>query len=100
MTDDRTTHSADFTRCDGQTFKQLIQAGLTWLERHQAAINALNVYPVPDGDTGTNMLLTMRSTMEEAYRAPGNTVHVVDLAVADATPRARSPSTPMPASGA
>ncbi len=34
----------------------------------------LNVFPVPDGDTGTNMLLTMRSCIEEAYRAPDNAV--------------------------
>lgn len=32
------------------------------------ALNAINVYPVPDGDTGTNMLLTLRSTLEEASR--------------------------------
>lgn len=74
MTDDRTTHSADFSRCDGQTFKRMIQAGLTWLERHQAAINALNVYPVPDGDTGTNMLLTMQSAYAEIKDSPGDNV--------------------------
>jgi len=50
---------------DGQGFKQLIKASLTWLQHHQAAINALNVYPVPDGDTGTNMVLTMRSAWAE-----------------------------------
>jgi uncharacterized protein len=50
---------------DGQGFKQLIKASLTWLQHHQAAINTLNVYPVPDGDTGTNMVLTMRSAWAE-----------------------------------
>jgi DAK2 domain fusion protein YloV len=50
---------------DGQGFKQLIKASLAWLQHHQAAINALNVYPVPDGDTGTNMVLTMRSAWAE-----------------------------------
>ena len=34
------------------------------LERYRDAINSLNVFPVPDGDTGTNMLLTMRSALE------------------------------------
>jgi uncharacterized protein len=48
-------------RCDGQQFRKLVQAGLAWLEKHQQQVNALNVFPVPDGDTGTNMLLTMRS---------------------------------------
>jgi DAK2 domain fusion protein YloV len=43
----------------------MVQAGLGWLKHHQAAINALNVYPIPDGDTGTNMLLTMQSACEE-----------------------------------
>ncbi len=50
--------------CDGQTLRHLTHAGLVWLERHREEVNALNVFPVPDGDTGTNMLLTMRS----AYR--------------------------------
>lgn len=39
----------------------MTHAGLIWLERHHQVVNALNVFPVPDGDTGTNMLLTMRS---------------------------------------
>jgi DAK2 domain fusion protein YloV len=46
--------------------KQWIQAALAWLEEHAGAINALNVFPVPDGDTGTNMLLTLRSAWKEA----------------------------------
>ena len=46
---------------DGQDFKRLVKAGLAWLRHHQAAINILNVYPVPDGDTGTNMVLTMQA---------------------------------------
>ena len=36
-----------------------------WLERNAQSINLLNVYPVPDGDTGINMLLTMRAAMDE-----------------------------------
>jgi len=50
---------------DGQEFKMLIYAALKWLQHHQAAINKLNVYPVPDGDTGTNMVLTMQSGWDE-----------------------------------
>jgi DAK2 domain fusion protein YloV len=41
--------------------KKLALAGLTGLEKNQQKVNALNVFPVPDGDTGTNMLLTMRA---------------------------------------
>jgi hypothetical protein len=48
----------------------LIKASLAWLQHHQAAINALNVYPVPDGDTGTNMVLTMRSAWTEIEDSP------------------------------
>jgi dihydroxyacetone kinase-like predicted kinase len=40
-----------------------------WLEKNADQINSLNVFPVPDGDTGINMLLTMRSTVKEAFRS-------------------------------
>lgn len=50
---------------DGQVWKQLIEAGLTWLRTNQQTVNALNVFPVPDGDTGTNMVLTMQSAYAE-----------------------------------
>jgi uncharacterized protein len=46
---------------NGQDFKRAIQAGYAWLEQHRASVNALNVFPVPDGDTGTNMTLTLRA---------------------------------------
>jgi hypothetical protein len=46
---------------DGYLVKQLFGAGLTWLEHNRETVNRLNVFPVPDGDTGTNMHLTMRS---------------------------------------
>jgi DAK2 domain fusion protein YloV len=51
--------------CSGRQLGQLLRAGTSWLERHAASINALNVFPVPDGDTGTNMLLTMRAALAE-----------------------------------
>jgi hypothetical protein len=54
----------------------------SWLEKSAADIDALNVFPVPDGDTGTNMLLTMRSTVEEAYRAPDRSAWAVARAMA------------------
>ncbi|MFK7800630.1 MAG: DAK2 domain-containing protein [Anaerolineae bacterium] len=49
------------TICDGQQFKAMVNAGFYNLEKNQKIVNELNVFPVPDGDTGTNMLLTMRS---------------------------------------
>jgi DAK2 domain fusion protein YloV len=59
---------------DGQGFKQLIKAGLVWLQHHQNAINVLNVYPVPDGDTGTNMVLTMQAAWAEIDESPERNV--------------------------
>jgi DAK2 domain fusion protein YloV len=50
---------------DGQAVKNLVEAGLTWLETNKQTVNALNVFPVPDGDTGTNMVLTMKKAMDE-----------------------------------
>jgi DAK2 domain fusion protein YloV len=50
---------------DGLVLKQLMEAGLTWLRTNSQLVNALNVFPVPDGDTGTNMLLTMTSAYNE-----------------------------------
>ncbi len=50
---------------DGQDLKVLIEAALTWLKTNQQTVNALNVFPVPDGDTGTNMLLTMQAAFNE-----------------------------------
>src|SRR4030043_1881969 len=50
---------------DGQVFKTLIESSLTWLRTNQQAVNILNVFPVPDGDTGTNMVLTMQAAWDE-----------------------------------
>ena len=50
---------------DGQAVKRLVEAGLLWLKTNQQIVNSLNVFPVPDGDTGTNMMLTMTSAWNE-----------------------------------
>ena len=60
---------AQASSISGQDLREMFVAATGWLEKSAADIDALNVFPVPDGDTGTNMLLTMRSSMEEAYRA-------------------------------
>jgi DAK2 domain fusion protein YloV len=67
---------------DGQGLKRLVEASLLWLRHHQAAINALNVYPVPDGDTGTNMLLTMQSAWREIEHSAEDNVGRVAQQVA------------------
>ncbi len=55
---------------DGLKIKELTLAGLTWLRTNQQTVNALNVFPVPDGDTGTNMVLTMQSAYDEIANSP------------------------------
>jgi len=67
---------------DGQRLREMFAAATSWLEKSSTEIDALNVFPVPDGDTGTNMLLTMRSVMEEAYRAPDRSASAVSQAMA------------------
>jgi len=50
---------------DGSRLWALLSAASLWLEHHVDRVNALNVFPVPDGDTGTNMSLTMRAALDE-----------------------------------
>ncbi len=53
------------TNIDGHLLKEMLIDGAAMLENNKAAIDALNVFPVPDGDTGTNMSLTMMSAVKE-----------------------------------
>ena len=57
--------TASITRCDGVLFRRSLLGSLTWLTANRDKVNELNVFPVPDGDTGTNMLLTLESAIEE-----------------------------------
>ena len=52
--------------CNGRELREMFCAATRLLDKNVTIINALNVFPVPDGDTGINMLLTMQSTMAEA----------------------------------
>ena len=60
----------------GGELRQAFVAATQSLERYRDAINALNVFPVPDGDTGTNMLLTIRSALE---KCPGNEASAAEV---------------------
>jgi DAK2 domain fusion protein YloV len=53
------------TGVDGPLFKQALLGSLSWLAANHEEANRLNVFPVPDGDTGTNMLLTLQSAVED-----------------------------------
>ncbi len=81
MSNDPTTSSGDdqtgtkqLLQLDGQKFKTLVESGMAWIKTNQQTINALNVFPVPDGDTGTNMLLTMQAACHEMANSPENNV--------------------------
>jgi hypothetical protein len=62
---DRQRLAERFRQIDGPMLRALAEAGLTWLRTNQQVVNALNVFPVPDGNTGTNMTLTMQAALEE-----------------------------------
>ena len=74
-----TDETANF--CSGRGLRRALEASTAWLERHVEIINALNVYPVPDGDTGTNMLLTMRAALQELNNSPAESASAVAHAV-------------------
>ena len=52
-------------RTDGFLLREFVRSATRALETNQETLNALNVFPVPDGDTGTNMVLTMRSVRDD-----------------------------------
>ena len=54
-----------FKTIDGLLLRDMVVAGATLLEKNRETVDALNVFPVPDGDTGTNMSLTMGSATRE-----------------------------------
>ncbi|HET7522122.1 MAG TPA: DAK2 domain-containing protein [Bacillales bacterium] len=59
---------------DAKAFKQMVAKGADHLAGQAKTIDALNVFPVPDGDTGTNMNLTMTSGLKEMERDPSDKV--------------------------
>jgi DAK2 domain fusion protein YloV len=68
--------------CSGQEFRDMFAAGSSWLEKSVPDINVINVFPVPDGDTGTNMFLTLRAVIEEADRVSDHSVSAMSKAMA------------------
>lgn len=67
---------------DGNGLKTLLEAGLIWLRTNQQIVNSLNVFPVPDGDTGTNMVLTMQAAFDEIEHSGNLNVGQIGHAIA------------------
>ena len=67
---------------NGRGLKALLEAGMIWLKTNQQVVNSLNVFPVPDGDTGTNMLLTMQAAFDEVEAAPSDNIGQIAHSVA------------------
>ena len=61
-------------RISGSAFKQMITFGAACVTQQKQAINDLNVFPVPDGDTGTNMRLTIQTAVNELKKSEPATV--------------------------
>ncbi len=68
--------------CDGGALLDGFRAAVAHFEMHVDEINALNVFPVPDGDTGSNMLATLRAAVEEAGGLSAEQRHVARVAEA------------------
>ena len=64
----------------GAMLKEMFLTGAALLEKNRAYIDSLNVFPVPDGDTGTNMSMTMQSAVKEIQNCKGT--NVGDIAAA------------------
>ncbi len=56
--------------CDGAMLLRGLEAAAHWLDQHVGEVNALNVFPVPDGDTGTNMHLTLSAAVKDVQVQP------------------------------
>jgi len=68
-------------RLGGRLFGEMMVQAVSCLERHRDEIDALNVFPVPDGDTGQNMVLTMQAAVRQIESAPGGRLCDVTEAV-------------------
>jgi fatty acid kinase len=67
--------------CDGAGLLEAFRAAVANLEAHVDEINSLNVYPVPDGDTGSNMYATVRAALDEAETAAGRPADRIAAAI-------------------
>ena len=67
--------------CDGEGLLGAFRAAVANMEAHVDEINALNVYPVPDGDTGSNMYATVKAALDEAEAVAGQPADRIAAAI-------------------
>lgn len=79
---DKKVFVLNYSKIDGALLKDMFFCAAHNLEENKAFINDLNVYPVPDGDTGTNMSLTMQSAIKEISKVTKLTASNIASAVA------------------
>ncbi|NLY90163.1 MAG: DAK2 domain-containing protein [Firmicutes bacterium] len=77
---------------DGPKLKKVLAAGVETLVGHKEEVDALNVFPVPDGDTGTNMSLTFQAALREAEKATDEVPAILERAAQGALMGARGNS--------
>ncbi|MBC8588622.1 DAK2 domain-containing protein [Paratissierella segnis] len=65
---------------DGVLLKKALSGAARLLEQNKEEVNSLNVFPVPDGDTGTNMLLTVKSALKQGLNVDENDTYKIALA--------------------
>jgi DAK2 domain fusion protein YloV len=70
------------TQLDGRDFGRFVAAGTYFLRKYRGVLNDLNVFPVPDGDTGSNMYLTAKAALRGAAGVRGQALHTVADAAA------------------
>lgn len=66
----------------GEEYKEMLLGALMWLKEQQSLIDSLNVFPVPDGDTGTNMYLTFLDAVKAVKKLDTDDVSVINEALA------------------
>jgi DAK2 domain fusion protein YloV len=82
MTTPTAAPDVDRTRATGADLRAALQVAAVWLSANAERINALNVFPVPDGDTGTNMSMTLKEAVDRVQLADDAPVNQVARAIA------------------
>ena len=76
-------HELELLSIDGQLYHRMIVSGANCLENNKLTVNSLNVFPVPDGDTGTNMSMTMSSAVKEIKKIKNQSIENITEAASN-----------------